>query len=131
MRVITLLFICVLACAACSLSVEQEKLVGRWDYLKIENLNPSSDDSTTAADLKQAKPYIYFSADHKLQIYWDGKLLSSGDYKLDGKMIRYTEKLPDGGKREFPFLVSSLSDSQLVFQTMSREGTSVTAVKRK
>ena len=111
--------------------VDQQELVGSWDYIHIDNLNPSSEDSTTAEDLKLAKPYIHFSEKNELQIFWDGKLLSSGKYKLDGKMIRYTEDLPNGGKREFPFLVSSLSDDQIVFETMSREGSRVTAVKRR
>lgn len=121
---------CVLALAACSNSVNQEKLVGRWDYVKIENLNTQSEDSTTVSDLKEAKPYIQFSRANKLQIFWGGKLLSSGNYRIDGKMLRYTEDLPDGAKREFPFLVKDLSDREIVFETMSKEGTRVTAIKK-
>ena len=131
MKILTVVCCCLLILGACSITLDQEKLVGSWDYVKIENLNPRSEDSTTVADLKKAKPYIQFSPDNQLHIFWEGKLLSSGTYGIDGKMIRYKEDLPDGTKREFPFLVSKLSESELVFETMSSEGTRVTAVKRK
>ena len=115
----------------CSRSVDQMSLIGKWDYVRIENLNAQSEDSTTAEDLKIAKPYIQFTAENKVQIIWDGKVLSSGTYRLDGQMIRYQENLPGGRKREFPFLVNSLSEEKIVFQTMSNENTRVTALKRK
>ena len=115
----------------CSRSVDQMNLIGKWDYVRIENLNAQSEDSTTAEDLKIAKPYIQFTAENKVQIIWDGKVLSSGTYRLDGQMIRYQENLPGGRQREFPFLVNSLSEEKIVFQTMSNENTRVTALKRK
>ena len=106
-------------------------LIGKWDYVRIENLNAQSEESTTAEDLKIAKPYIQFTAENKVQIIWDRKVLSSGTYRLDGQMIRYQENLPGGRQREFPFLVNSLSEKKIVFQTMSNENTRVTALKRK
>lgn len=115
--------------AACS-PLEKEDLIGTWEYIRVENLNPSSEDVTTASDLKQARPYIRFSKKNELQIFWAGELLSSGTFKLEDKMIRYKEDLAGGGHREFPFLVKSLTSNEIVFETMSREGTRVTAVKR-
>lgn len=115
---------------ACSIPVNREKLTGTWDYIKIENLNKQSEDSTTVEELRAAKPYIRFSEKGDLQIVWAGKLLSSGTFHIEGKMIRYKEKLPDGSIRKFPFLVKGLSETQLVFETMSRDGTRVTAVRR-
>ena len=130
MKVVWVICCSVLILAACSGSVNQEKLAGRWDYIKIENLNPQAEDSTTVDDLKEAVPYIQFSNANTLQIYWGGRIFSSGNYRIEGKMLRYTEDLPDGAKREFPFLVKELSDQKIVFETMSKEGTRVTAIKR-
>lgn len=126
------LFIFICSCfilAGCS-SLEKEQLTGSWDYVQVESLNPASEDVTTASDLKQARPYIRFSKKNELQIFWAGELLSSGTYRLEGKMIRYKEDLKGGGEREFPFLVKSLTEKQIVFETMSSEGTRVTAVRR-
>lgn len=131
MKTLCLLCCSLLILGACTFTLDQENLVGTWDYVTIKNLNPQSEDSTTVADLKKAKPYIQFTPNNQLSIFWEGKQLSSGTYRIDGKMIRYTEDLPDGGQREFPFLVSKLSENELVFETMSSEGTRVTAVKRK
>jgi hypothetical protein len=128
MRKLIIICFCLLL-GSCS-PVEKDELVGSWDYIQVENLNPSSEDITTAGDLQQAKPYIRFTKKNELQIFWSGKLLSSGTFRLEGKMIRYKEDLQEGGQREFPFLVKSLTDNQIVFETMSREGTRVTAVRR-
>ena len=122
--------ICFVLLEACSVSVDDQKLAGSWDYIRIENLNPASQDSTTSDDLNAAKPFIKFSEKDKLEINWAGKLLSSGVYYVDGSMIRYKENLPGGQQREFPFLVKKLTDTELVFETMSRDGTRVYAVKR-
>ena len=130
MRYLKLICFPLLHFGACSLPVNQEKLIGSWDYTRIENLNPNTEDSTTVEDLKLSKPYIQFSANDRVKIVWDGKILSSGTYRLDGKMIRYKENLPDGQVREFPFLVSKLSENEIVFETMTRQGTRVTAIKR-
>ena len=130
MRVVVALCFCLMVFQACSVSVDEQKLRGTWNYIRIENLNPSSQDSTTTADLKAASPFIRFNENNELQIYWSGKVLSSGTYHIDGSMIRYKEDLPDGQQREFPFLVKKLTDDELVFETMSREGTRVFTKKR-
>ena len=131
MKLLAVVFLCFLVFSACSIPVDREQLLGTWDYVKIDNLNSYSEDSTTVAELKQAKPYISFSDRGELQIFWADKVLSSGTFHIEGKMIRYKENLPDGGTREFPFLVKSLSDTELVFETMAREGARVTAAKRR
>jgi uncharacterized membrane protein len=60
---------------------------------------------------------------------WGGKVLSHGKFKTDGKNIRYTETLPDGKTREFPFWVMKLTDKEIVFETMGADGSRVTAVR--
>jgi hypothetical protein len=130
MKFIVALCICSLFFQACSVSVDEKKLTGTWEYIRIENLNPASQDSTTTADLKMARPFIQFKKNSELQIYWSDKVLSSGTYHVDGSMIRYKEDLSDGQQREFPFLVKKLTDDELIFETMSREGTRVFTRKK-
>ena len=114
--------------ASCSASIEQKDLYGRWHYVKVVNADP--EDITSDEELKQASPAIIFTDTNDLTIEWGGKQLSKGKYKLDGKMIRYTESLGGGRTREFPFLISKLTDTELVFQTMEKNYTIVTADKR-
>ena len=131
MKLVVSVCFCLILFQACSVSVDEEKLTGTWDYIKIENLNASSQDSTTSADLKAARPFIRFTEKNELLIYWSGRVLSSGTYYVDGSMIRYKENLPDGQQREFPFLVKKLTGHELIFETMSREGTRVFTKKKK
>lgn len=100
-------------------------MYGRWDYLKVENSNPQ--DTLPAGELELQSPAIIFDKNNDLVIEWGGKKLSSGKFRMDGKMIRYTEDLPGNQKREFPFLIKSLSETELVFQTMEQNSTTVTA----
>jgi hypothetical protein len=118
----------VLVLASCSNAIDADELYGRWDYIAVENFNPP--DSLTKEELIAQAPAILFSKDNKLVIEWGGKQLSHGTYKMDGKMIRYTEFLEGGGKREFPFLIKELGDKELVFQTMEQNYTRVKAKKR-
>lgn len=113
----------------CTTYPDAEKLYGKWNYIKVENPNSNSPDSVTAAELTLQQPFITFSKNRDLIIMWGGKKLSSGKFRIDKNMIRYTENLPDGKKREFPFLVTALSDDKLIFETMEQNSTRVTAVK--
>lgn len=131
MKFFPVLFVGLLLLTACFGTINPEELAGTWDYVHIEELNANAENPTTDQELKDAKPFIRFSNAHRLEIIWKGKLLSSGNYKMDGRMIRYEENLPDGSQREFPFLIKELSDNKIVFETMSREGARVTAVRRK
>lgn len=109
--------------------VSADKLYGEWTYIKVENLDKTSPDSVSAADLKTQHPSISFTKSHKLEINWGGKKLSHGTFKMEDRMIRYTEILDDNRTREFPFLIKELSDSLLIFETMAASSTRVTAVK--
>ena len=113
---------------SCSNAIDADELYGRWDYVAVENFNPP--DSLTREELIAQAPAILFSKDNKLVIEWGGKQLSHGTYRLDGKMIRYTEFLEGGIKREFPFLIKELGDKELLFQTMEQNYTRVKAKKR-
>ncbi len=124
LTIITSLLLCF---SSCSNSIEQKDLYGRWNYIKVVNADP--EDITSDEELKQASPAIIFTETNDLIIEWGGKQLSKGKYKLDGKMIRYTESLEGGRTREFPFLISKLSDTELVFQTMEKNYTVVTAIR--
>lgn len=112
---------------ACSGSVKPDELYGRWNYTKVDNRNPQ--DQLPEGELETQAPAIIFSANGDLIIEWGGKQLSHGKFRMDGKMIRYTENLPDGTTREFPFLIKKLTDNELIFQTMEQNTTTVTAVK--
>jgi len=114
---------------SCSGSVDPQHLYGEWNYVKVVNADP--EDITSDEELKQAKPVIFFSESQELKIEWDGKQISAGKFKLDGKMIRYTETLEGGRTRDFPFLISNLTDTELVFQTMEKNYTRVTAIKKR
>ena len=123
------LIFCILLCSSCSFEIEKNDLLGRWNYIKVVNADP--EDITSDEELKQASPAIIFTESNDLIIEWGGKQLSKGKYKLDGKMIRYTESLEGGRTREFPFLISKLSDTELVFQTMEKNYTVVTAIRKR
>lgn len=122
------IFAILLAFTSCSESIKSEDLYGRWNYVTVENFNPP--DSLTSNDLIQQAPAIVFSKGNNLVIEWGGKQLSHGTYKMDGKMIRYTESLEGGIKREFPFLIKELSENELIFETMEQNFTRVKAKKR-
>lgn len=115
--------------ASCTGSIEQKDLYGRWNYINVKNADP--EDITTDEELKQQSPAIIFTENNDLIIEWGGKQLSHGKYKMEGKMIRYTEFLEGGRTRDFPFLISVLSDGKLVFETMEKNFTRVTAIKAK
>lgn len=112
---------------SCTEKISTEDLYGRWNYMKVQNFNPV--DSLSSAEIQREKPSIIFSADSNLVIEWGGKKLSYGTYRMDGKMIRYTETLEGGRKRSFPFLIKELDGNNLVFETMEQNPTRVTAVR--
>jgi hypothetical protein len=113
--------------ASCSSSIQPEELYGRWNYTKVYNADPR--DSLPAGELELQAPAIIFSKDNKLVIEWGGKPLSQGKFKMEGKMIRYTEDLGSNKTRDFPFLIKSIDNEELVFETMEKNFTRVTAKK--
>lgn len=114
-------------CSSCTNDIKPEKLYGRWNYVDVDNSNPQ--DTLPDGELELQSPAIIFNDKNDLFIEWGGKKLSSGKFRIEGKMIRYTEDLPGGQKREFPFLIKSLDNKELVFQTMEQNVTTVRALK--
>jgi hypothetical protein len=112
---------------SCSKSIDAADLYGRWDYISIKNADP--EDIMTDAEVKSQKPYIIFKSNNELMISWADKQISQGNFKMDGKMIRYTENLAGGRTRDFPFLITKLTENELVFQTMEKNFTRVSAKK--
>ena len=129
MKYNTISFLLLLFLSSCNNSIQHKDLYGRWKYIKVVNADP--EDITSDEVLKHASPAIIFADTKDLIIEWDGKPISHGKYKLDGKMIRFTESLEGGKTREFPFLISKLNDNELVFQTMEKNYTRVTAIKQR
>ncbi len=115
--------------SSCSPAVEPADLYGRWEYIKVGNADPQ--DTLTSGELREQSPAIIFTENKDLVIEWGDRELSRGKFKIDGKMIRYTENLKEGTTRDFPFLVLKLNADELIFQTMDRDYTIVTAVRSK
>ena len=124
------LILFLLLLTSCEQAITPERLYGKWKYIKLEN--PGANPPSTEPDwkLKAESPYIEFSKNNELTIWWQGSVLSHGTFKVDVKNIRYKEVLPGGGTREFPFYVSKLTDKEIVFETLGAEGSRVTAVKQ-
>jgi hypothetical protein len=117
--------------SSCNQSVKPEQLFGTWRYTKVDYPNQKPAAGMSNAELRSANPSIVFSKNMELKIIWGGKLLSSGTFRMDGKMIRYKENLQNGATREFPFLVEKISSEQLIFSTMEQDASRITAQKVK
>lgn len=127
MKVIKLAVILCSVLSGCSKSISPEDLYGRWKYIMVTNSNP--EESLTAGELRKQAPAITFSENQDLLIEWGGKRLSYGKFRMEGRMIRYTEALGGNRTREFPFIITKLTDNELVFKTMEQKYTTVTAEK--
>ncbi|WP_426671031.1 hypothetical protein ACPPVU_07325 [Mucilaginibacter sp. McL0603] len=115
--------------ASCKNTIQPDVLYGKWKYVKIENNSVSSTTNVTSEQLESEEPYIQFSKNDSLLIWWGGKVLSHGSYKIEGDKIQFKEILADGKTREFPFIVSKLDDKNLIFETTGDDGARVTTVK--
>ena len=104
------------------------QLYGKWNYIKVASPNAHPPDSVKSEELKTEKPYLLVSKD-SLQLWWGGGILSRGTYTLAGDSIVYKEILPGGQTRVFPFIVSKLSQKDIIFETTGEDGSFVTAVK--
>lgn len=115
--------------SACKPAINPESLYGKWNYVKLEK--PKANPPYSEADwkLKIEKPYILFLKNGDLQIWWSGEQFSHGKFRIDGNKIMYKESLEGGQTREFPFIVSELTDRSITFTTEGEEPTVVTAVK--
>lgn len=114
----------------CNYFTSQKDIIGEWKYIEVKTLHGDPKDEVSEDELKSLSPSIVFSKQGDLKIIWDKKLLSSGKYILEGNIIRFTEKLPDGKTRQFPFLIVDLDSHTLKFQTMVQDPTIVTAVRK-
>lgn len=113
--------------ASCQSGINKENLQGQWNYVSYEYSNKSLD--KPLSNIASQKPFIVFDRNGDCRIVSSGKEISSGKYHLENKIIRYEEVLPGGRKRAIPFLIQSLSDNKLVFQTMDAEVKVITAIK--
>jgi hypothetical protein len=118
-----------LVLSACRPAITPEKLYGTWKYTKLEHPGANPPSAEPDWKLKIENPSIVFTKNNQLTIWWDGKVLTHGTFKVDGNNIRYKEVLPDGNTREFPFYVTRLTDTEIVFETLGAEGSRVTAAK--
>ena len=116
--------------ASCQNAIKPEALYGKWKYIKIENNSVSNTNVVTNEQLESEEPYIQFSKNDSLLIWWGGKVLSHGSYKIEDDKIQFKEILADGKTREFPFIVSKLDDKNLIFATNGDDGSKVTTVKQ-
>ena len=115
--------------SACQTAVKPGALYGKWKYVKVENSDIRSTTDVTPEQLESESPYIQFSKNDSALIWWGGKVLTHGSYRIDGNRIMFKEILPGGKTREFPFIVSKLDDKNLIFETTGDDAAKVTAVK--
>jgi hypothetical protein len=131
MKTLIPLIIIILFFSNCNSSIEPEELYGEWKYIKVESPRQQPPYIMADEEVKAENPSIRFSEKSDLIIIWGGKQLSNGKFRMEGRMIRYTENLGGGKKREFPFLIKELSKDKLVFETMQQDFTRITAIKVK
>jgi hypothetical protein len=128
--VITCMVLLGIGLTSCKHQIDPKMLAGKWNYVKVENpYSPTPPDTVSAAELKEKAPYIRLSENGVLMMMWGGKVLSHGTYKLVDGSISYTEELPDGKTRTFPFWIKELTDKQIVFETKEDDAIRVTAKK--
>jgi len=127
LSVILLLF----TLSACKPNLKPAQFYGTWKYIKVENPNETPPDSVGHEALQEASPSVRITSKDSLIITWGGQILSKGVFTIDHQNISYTEDMPGGGKRTFPFYVSKIDDKNIVFETLGEHGTRVTAIKVK
>ena len=128
-RNILLTAIAALLLCSCVKIVKKDELLGKWKYLKVGNPHIRSD-SISESQLAMDAPYIVFSKNDSMMIWWGGKVLTHGTYKLDGATIHIKEVLDSAKKtRDFNFYILKLEGKDMEFETIGNDGTKVTAVK--
>lgn len=120
--IMLVLFVC-----SCKQEIKPEALYGKWKYIKIQNTLENPLDTVSADEMNAADPSISFSTNNDLVIMWEGVVLSSGKFRIEGNDIQYTENLPDGSQRSFPFFIRKIDKENFIFETKGRDGTRVTA----
>jgi hypothetical protein len=133
MRNNTSIILCafVLIALGCTPPVKPEQLYGEWKYTNVESPNQNPPYTMPLEEVRKENPSITFTKNQDLIIIWGGKTLSYGKFKMEDRMIRYKENLPGGITREFPFLITEITNEKLVFETMNQDVSRITAVKNK
>ncbi|WP_428330404.1 hypothetical protein [Mucilaginibacter sp.] len=127
---ISLLPVLLLLLASCKSAIKTAVLYGKWKYIKVEHPSANPPDSLSSAELQSQTPSIEFLKSNQYLINWGGKVLSHGKFAVNGMNIQITEDLPDGTTRAFPFWVSELTGTEIIFETKGEEGSKVTALKQ-
>lgn len=120
----------VMLATACGRSVKDSDLQGKWVYTKVSHLKENPPIIQEGADLEKKHPYLVIENGNRLTIFSEDKILSTGEYVLDGNIIRYQEHLVGGMKRKIPFLIKNLEGNRLTFETMDSHIIQVVAEKR-
>src|ERR1700761_608217 len=128
-KLIVIIAVIGITLAACKSSIKPGDLYGKWKYVKIENLDIRSTTNVTPEQLESEIPYIQFSKNDSAMIWWGGRVLTHGSYRIEGDQIMFKEILPGGKTREFPFIVSKLDAKNIIFETTGDDAAKVTAVK--
>ncbi|WP_448699137.1 hypothetical protein ACFGVR_19470 [Mucilaginibacter sp. AW1-3] len=117
---------------SCKTTIRPEAVVGKWKYIKVGNpYSRNPDDTVSSRELAEKAPYITLSPNGELTIVSEGKVLSHGKYQLVGSNIEVAEQLPDGKTRNFPFYISKLTDTEIIFETKEDDAVRVTARRAK
>lgn len=114
---------------ACSGAVSADQLYGEWKYIKVESPNQRPPYSMPEEEIRADNPSIRFTKQNDLIIFWGGKILSNGKFRMEHDMIRYKENLEGGLSREFPFIIREISKDKIVFETMSNDISRITAIR--
>lgn len=125
--------IIIIITSSCKHGTDPKMLIGKWNYIKVENpYSPNPPDTVSANEIADNAPYILFTDKGTLLMMWGNKVLSHGTYKIgDNDNISYTEQMPHGKKRTFPFWIKELTDKQITFETKEDDAVRVTAIKEK
>ncbi|HEY0244878.1 MAG TPA: hypothetical protein VGC01_04890 [Mucilaginibacter sp.] len=115
---------------ACKQAVKPEDLYGKWKYVKLENPNSNPPHIEPDWKLKMEQPYIEFTKNNDLVMYWNKEVLAHGKFRTDGDKIQFKEVLAGGQTREFPFYVTEFKDNTMIFETRGEDATRVTVVKQ-
>ncbi|EHQ29267.1 hypothetical protein [Mucilaginibacter paludis] len=122
----------IVATSACNRVIKPDMLIGKWNYVKVENpYSPNPPDTVSARELAEKSPYIELTSNGKLVMMWGGKLLSSGTYQLDKDNIIYTEHLANEQTRKILFWIKAIDENEIVFETKEDDIVRVRAKKDK
>ncbi|MFD1631033.1 hypothetical protein [Pseudopedobacter beijingensis] len=115
--------------SACNKQLDKGKLIGKWNYIKVEYLREDPPVVQEGKELEEKHPYLLLSADGNASIFSEDKIISEGKYHIEGDIVRYEEMLEGNIRRKIPFLIKTLDEKNLIFETMDKNTIRITAVK--